>query len=65
MRQNGTAVCKVLDNSLNLLKAFRRQEGVVLEADLKMRIGNIMALLVEVGPFLRRKPYPYARTLAQ
>lgn len=45
------AVCKVLNTSLNQLKAFRRQEGVVLEADLRLRITNIMGLLVEVAPF--------------
>jgi uncharacterized protein (TIGR00255 family) len=44
-------VCKVLETALGQLKAFRRQEGVVLEADLRQRIANILSLLVEVTPF--------------
>jgi uncharacterized protein (TIGR00255 family) len=45
------AVCKVLLVTLNHLKAFRAQEGKMLEADLKLRVTNILLLLVEVAPF--------------
>ncbi len=44
-------VCKVLDAALGQLKSFRRQEGIVLEADLRQRIANILSLLLEVTPF--------------
>jgi uncharacterized protein (TIGR00255 family) len=45
------AVCKVLNATLLQLKAFRSQEGKMLEDDLKMRINNILGLLTEVAPF--------------
>lgn len=45
------AVCKVLATSLSQLKAFRREEGAVLEADLRLRINIILSLLIEVTPF--------------
>lgn len=45
------AVCKVLSVSLDQLKAFRREEGAVLEADLRLRIKTILALLNDVSPF--------------
>jgi uncharacterized protein (TIGR00255 family) len=45
------AVCKVLTVALDQLKVFRKQEGSVLEADLRMRVSNILLLLTEVSPF--------------
>jgi uncharacterized protein (TIGR00255 family) len=45
------AVRSVLTTSLNQLRAFRRQEGVVLETDLRLRINIILSLLTEVAPF--------------
>lgn len=45
------AVCKVLEVALQQLKDFRRQEGVVMEADLRLRVGTIQNLLLEVSPF--------------
>lgn len=37
--------------ALEHFKAFRRQEGKVLEADLRLRVANILLLLTEVTPF--------------
>jgi uncharacterized protein (TIGR00255 family) len=45
------AVVKVLNEALETLKAFRRQEGAVLEAELLMRIENITQLLEQVTPY--------------
>jgi uncharacterized protein (TIGR00255 family) len=45
------AVRSVLTTSLNQLRAFRRQEGEVLETDLRLRINIILSLLTEVAPF--------------
>lgn len=45
------AICDTVGRALEHLKVFRRQEGKVLEADLRLRITNIMALLNEVSPF--------------
>lgn len=45
------ALVKVLNDALDKLKKFRRQEGEVLEADLRQRVQIILELLKEVGPF--------------
>jgi uncharacterized protein (TIGR00255 family) len=45
------AVCKVVTDALDQLKAFRDQEGDALEADMQLRVGNILSLLEQVVPF--------------
>jgi uncharacterized protein (TIGR00255 family) len=45
------AMCDTATRALDHLKAFRRQEGRVLEADLRLRITNILLLLTQVSPF--------------
>lgn len=44
-------VCRTVTRALEGFKAFRREEGKVLEADLRLRVANIMLLLVEIAPF--------------
>lgn len=44
-------MCETINRALDHLKAFRRQEGKVLEADLRLRLTNIMLLLKDVTPF--------------
>jgi len=44
-------VCQTMTHALDQFKAFRRQEGKVLEADLRLRVANILLLLTEVTPF--------------
>lgn len=45
------AVCNITTQTLNHLKAFRRQEGRALESDLRLRVANILLYLSEVGPY--------------
>ena len=45
------AVCETVTRALDHLKTFRRHEGRVLEADLRLRVTTIMLLLSEVTPF--------------
>lgn len=45
------ALCDTITKALDHLKNFRKQEGKVLEADLRLRIANILLLLAEVTPF--------------
>lgn len=45
------AVCETVNRAMDHLKAFRKQEGRVLEADLRLRVTNILLLLTEVTPF--------------
>lgn len=45
------AICETVDRALNTFKAFRQQEGLVLEADLRMRVATILSLLAEVNKF--------------
>ena len=44
-------MCEVINRALGHLKIFRLQEGKVLEADLRLRLTNIMLLLTEVTPY--------------
>lgn len=44
-------VSDTVTRALEHFKAFRRQEGKVLEADLRLRVANILLLLTEVTPF--------------
>lgn len=46
-----SALVEVVNQALDKLKKFRRQEGEVLEADLRHRVQNILELLKEVAPF--------------
>lgn len=46
-----TTICAVVTRALDQFKAFRIQEGDVLEADLRMRVQTIRNLLTEVPPF--------------
>jgi uncharacterized protein (TIGR00255 family) len=43
-------IAETLRRALEGLRAFRQQEGRVLESDLRLRIANILLLLSEVGP---------------
>lgn len=45
-----TAICGVITKALDALKVFRREEGKVLENDLRVRVSNIMKSLSEVRP---------------
>ncbi len=45
------AIVETVNRALNSFKAFRKQEGLVLEADLRMRVGTILELLEQVGTF--------------
>lgn len=49
--QEWAAVCAVVTEALDQLKAFRDQEGDALELDLRLRVTNIMELLTQVIPF--------------
>lgn len=49
--QEWEALCGILGKALDQLKRFRRQEGEVLEADLRQRVAAIIDLLKEVAPF--------------
>lgn len=42
---------ETMNRALDHLKTFRRQEGRVLEADLRLRLTNILLLLKDVTPF--------------
>jgi uncharacterized protein (TIGR00255 family) len=44
------AICTVIAKALDALKVFRREEGKVLENDLRVRVSNIMKSLDEVKP---------------
>jgi uncharacterized protein (TIGR00255 family) len=44
-------VCRTAVRALDAFKTFRREEGKVLEADLRLRVANILQLLVEIAPF--------------
>ena len=48
-------VCRTMTNALDSFKAFRREEGKVLEADLRLRVSNIRQLLTEVEPHERER----------
>jgi uncharacterized protein (TIGR00255 family) len=48
-------VCQTITHALDQFKAFRRQEGKVLEADLRLRVANILLLLTEVTPFEKER----------
>ena len=45
------AVCDTVNLALDHLRHFRRQEGRAMEADLRLRVANILLLLSEVAPF--------------
>ncbi|MCB0532429.1 MAG: YicC family protein [Lewinellaceae bacterium] len=44
------AVCRIITEALDQLRAFRDQEGDALEADLQLRVSNILSLLQKVEP---------------
>jgi len=44
-------ILKAVDEALNKLEDFRLQEGAELEKDFRLRISNILELLVQVTPF--------------
>jgi uncharacterized protein (TIGR00255 family) len=44
-------ICQTATEALNALRLFRRQEGRVLEADLRVRIANILLYLSEAVAF--------------
>jgi uncharacterized protein (TIGR00255 family) len=44
-------IVETLNRALDQMQAFRRQEGRVLETDLRLRVANILLLLNEVTPF--------------
>jgi uncharacterized protein (TIGR00255 family) len=45
------AICQTVTHALDALRHFRQQEGKALEADLRLRVANIMLLLTEITPF--------------
>ena len=45
------AVCETVKRALDQLQDFRQQEGKALEADLRLRVDNILTLLQQVAPF--------------
>ncbi len=45
------AVSDTVTRALDHFKHFRRQEGKALEADLRLRVANILLLLAEIAPF--------------
>jgi uncharacterized protein (TIGR00255 family) len=45
------AVSDTVTRALEHFKNFRRQEGKALEADLRLRVANILLLLTEIAPF--------------
>ena len=45
------AVSDTVTRALDHFKNFRRQEGRALEADLRLRVANILLLLAEIAPF--------------
>lgn len=45
------AVCETVTRALDSFKNFREQEGKALEADLRLRVANILLLLADVTPF--------------
>jgi uncharacterized protein (TIGR00255 family) len=44
-------ICAVATQALDVFKAFRRKEGIALEADLRQRIEAILGLLEQATPF--------------
>lgn len=44
-------VSSVVVRALDTFKSFRRQEGHALEADLRVRVANILLLLSDLGPY--------------
>lgn len=49
------AVSDTATRALEHFKNFRRQEGKALEADLRLRVANILLLLSEVAPFEKER----------
>ena len=47
------AISETINRALEALHHFRKQEGKALEADLRLRVANIMLLLTEVTPYER------------
>jgi len=45
------AITETVNRALDIFKAFRKQEGLVLETDLRMRINTIVQLLEQVSTF--------------
>lgn len=45
------AICRIVKSALDQMRIFRRNEGKVLEADLRARAEQILSLLKEVGPY--------------
>ncbi|HNE28935.1 MAG TPA: YicC family protein [Saprospiraceae bacterium] len=45
------AVCVIVVRALDAFKSFRKQEGHALEADLRVRVANILLYLSELTPF--------------
>ncbi|MBX2893097.1 MAG: YicC family protein [Saprospiraceae bacterium] len=50
-----SAVCQVVTKALDNFKKFRLHEGKALEADLRLRVANILSLLAEISPFERER----------
>ncbi|MBN8684462.1 MAG: YicC family protein [Chitinophagales bacterium] len=49
------AVTGVVGLALDHLRHFRRQEGKALEADLRLRVANILLLLAEIAPYEQQR----------
>lgn len=48
-------ISETISRALEALHHFRKQEGKALEADLRLRVTNIMLLLTEVTPYERER----------
>lgn len=49
------AVCRIITEALDQLRAFRDQEGDALEADLQLRVSNILGLLQKIEPYEKER----------
>lgn len=49
--QEWAVIADTINRTLEALHAFRKQEGKALEADLRLRVANIMLLLTDITPF--------------
>ncbi|MGI9160141.1 MAG: YicC/YloC family endoribonuclease [Saprospiraceae bacterium] len=49
------AICETVTQALDQLKLFRRHEGEALEADLRVRVANILLALSDAGAFEKER----------
>lgn len=49
------AICEAVTQALDQLKLFRQHEGKALEADLRVRVANILLALSDIGDFEKER----------